>query len=126
MNNALAYLVFWPFIGNRFLFLGLINLGFVDLRGRYDLFPRHHPAELFNHEVRRHPVIIIEPLSHAGVTFSKLLMAVVGVIVTDLGATGLAQDFVILIDQLSDGRLFITLLVSSIAALMLGMGIQLS
>ncbi len=82
------------------------------------------PLSFFNPEVRRRPFIIIEALSHAGLTFGRLLMAiaVVGIVVAVLGATGLPKDFVILIDTISGGNLFLTLLVTGAAALMLGMG----
>jgi TRAP-type uncharacterized transport system fused permease subunit len=78
----------------------------------------------FNPEVRQRPFIIIETLSYAGLTFSRLLMAiaVVGIVVAVLGATGLPKDFVVLIDTVGAGYLFITLLVTAVAALMLGMG----
>ena len=81
------------------------------------------PLSFFNPEVRRRPLIIIEALSHAGLTFSRLLMAiaVVGIVVAVLGATGLPKDFVVLID-VSGGSLFLTLLLTGLAALMLGMG----
>ena len=82
------------------------------------------PLSFFNPEVRKRPFIIIEALSHAGLTFGRLLMAiaVVGIVVAVLGATGLPKDFVILIDTVSGGNLFLTLLVTGAAALMLGMG----
>ena len=78
----------------------------------------------FNPEVRRRPFMIVETLSYAGLTFGRLLMAiaVVGVVVAVLGATGLPKDFVVLIDTVAGGNLFLTLLVTGIAALMLGMG----
>jgi len=78
----------------------------------------------FNPEIRQRPFIIIETLSYAGLTFSRLLMAiaVVGIVVAILGATGLPKDFVVLIDTVGAGFLFITLLVTAAAALMLGMG----
>lgn len=82
------------------------------------------PLSFFNPEVRQRPFILVEALSHAGLTFGRLLMAiaVVGIVVAVLGATGLPKDFVILIDAVAGGNLFLTLLVTAIAALMLGMG----
>ena len=82
------------------------------------------PLSLFNPEVRKRPFIVVEALSQAGLTFGRLLMAiaVVGIVVAVLGATGLPQDFVTLIDDVSGGSLFATLVVTGIAALMLGMG----
>ena len=81
------------------------------------------PLSFFNPEVRQRPLIIIEALSQAGLTFGRLLMAiaVVGIVVAVLGATGLPKDFVVLID-VSGGSLFLTLLLTGLAALMLGMG----
>ena len=82
------------------------------------------PLSFFNPEVRKRPFMIVEALSQAGLTFGRLLMAiaVVGIVVAVLGATGLPKDFVILIDAVSGGNLFLTLLVTGLAALMLGMG----
>ena len=82
------------------------------------------PLSFLNPEVRRRPFMIVEALSQAGLTFGRLLMAiaVVGIVVAVLGATGLPQDFVTLIDEVSGGSLFVTLIVTGIAALMLGMG----
>ncbi|MFP6735811.1 MAG: TRAP transporter fused permease subunit, partial [Rhodospirillales bacterium] len=82
------------------------------------------PLSFLNPEVRTRPTIIIQALSHAGLTFGRLLMAiaVVGIIVAVLGATGLPQDFALLIDEVSGGSLFLTLFVTAFAALMLGMG----
>ena len=82
------------------------------------------PLSFFNPEVRRRPLIVVEALAQAGLTFGRLLMAiaVVGIVVAVLGATGLPQDFVTLIDDVSGGSLFVTLAVTGIAALMLGMG----
>ncbi len=82
------------------------------------------PLSFFNPEVRRRPLIVVEALAQAGLTFGRLLMAisVVGIVVAVLGATGLPQDFVTLIDDVSGGSLFVTLIVTGIAALMLGMG----
>ena len=82
------------------------------------------PLSFFNPEVRRRPLIVVEALAQAGLTFGRLLMAiaVVGIVVAVLGATGLPQDFVTLIDDVSGGSLFVTLTVTGIAALMLGMG----
>ena len=82
------------------------------------------PLSFFNPEVRKRPFIIIEALSYAGLTFGRLLMAiaVVGIVVAVLGATGLPKDFVVLIDAVAGGSLFLTLLVTGTAALTLGMG----
>ena len=82
------------------------------------------PLSFLNPQVCARPFIIIEALSRAGATFGRLLMAiaVVGIIVAVLGATGLPQDFALLIDEVSGGSLFMTLVVTGLAALMLGMG----
>ncbi|MDA0239706.1 MAG: TRAP transporter fused permease subunit [Proteobacteria bacterium] len=82
------------------------------------------PLSFLNPEVRKRPAMIIDAWSHAGLSFGRLLMAiaVVGTIVAVLGATGLPQDFAILINEVSGGDLFLTLFVTGVAALMLGMG----
>ena len=82
------------------------------------------PLSFLNPEVRNRPQMILEGLAHGGLTFSRLLMAigVVGIIVAVLSATGLPDDFVIIIREVSGGLLFVTLIFTGLAALLLGMG----
>jgi len=82
------------------------------------------PLTFFNPEIRRNPLLILHALSSGGYQFARLLMAigVVGIIVAVLGATGLPSDFAILAAQAAGNQLFMTLLLSMAAALLLGMG----
>ena len=82
------------------------------------------PLSFLNPEVRKKPQLVLEALAHGGLTFARLLMAigVVGIIVAVLAATGLPDDFVIVIREVSGGLLFVTLIFTGLAALLLGMG----
>ncbi len=83
------------------------------------------PLSFFNPAIRQKPIAILVALAKGGINFAQLLMAigVVGIIVGVLGATGLPQDFAILLSKMAGGAgLFVTLLVAGSAALMLGMG----
>ncbi|MGI9379155.1 MAG: TRAP transporter permease, partial [Methyloligellaceae bacterium] len=83
------------------------------------------PLSFFNPLIRNDPRIILHALARGGTNFAQLLMAisVVGIIVGVLGATGLPQDFALLLGKTAGGAgLFVTLIVAAVAALMLGMG----
>jgi TRAP transporter 4TM/12TM fusion protein len=83
------------------------------------------PLSLLNPEVRHSPFIIIQALVNGGRQFGELLMsvAVVGIIVAVLAATGLPNDFTILVSQAGGGELVLTLMIAAAASLMLSMGI---
>ena len=82
------------------------------------------PLTFLNREIRRNPLLIIAALSHGGYQFARLLISigVVGIIVAVLGATGLPNDFAMLAAEAAGADLFMTLLLSMAAALLLGMG----
>ena len=83
------------------------------------------PLSFFNPVIRNDPLAILHALARGGINFAQLLMAigVVGIIVGVLGATGLPQDFALLLSKTAGGTgLFVTLFVAAVAALMLGMG----
>jgi len=83
------------------------------------------PLSFLNPEVRQAPYIIIQALVNGGRQFGELLMsvAVVGIVVAVLGATGLPSDFTILVSQAGGGELVLTLMIAAAASLMLSMGI---
>ena len=83
------------------------------------------PMSFLNPEVRRSPYLIIKAFMTGGRQFSELLMsvAVVGIVVAVLGATGLPSDFTILVSQAGGGELVLTLMIAAAASLMLSMGI---
>jgi TRAP-type uncharacterized transport system fused permease subunit len=82
------------------------------------------PLTFINPDIRRNPLLIIDAITSGGYQFARLLMAigVVGVIVAVLGATGLPNSFAMLAAEAAGDQLFLTLLLSMIAALLLGMG----
>ena len=83
------------------------------------------PLSFLNPEVRRTPILIIQALANGGRQFGELLMsvAVVGIIVAVLAATGLPNDFTLLVSQAGGSELLFTLMIAAVAALMLSMGI---
>jgi len=83
------------------------------------------PLSFLNPEVRQTPALIIRALANGGRQFGELLMsvAVVGIIVAVLAATGLPNDFTLLVSQAGGSELIFTLMIAAVAALMLSMGI---
>jgi len=83
------------------------------------------PLSFLNPEVRQTPFLIIRALANGGRQFGELLMsvAVVGIIVAVLAATGLPSDFTLLVSQAGGTELIFTLIIAAAAALMLSMGI---
>ena len=69
--------------------------------------------------------LILNALANGGRQFSELLMsvAVVGIIVAVLAATGLPNDFTLLVGGATGTSLVITLMIAALAALMLSMGV---
>ena len=83
------------------------------------------PLSFLNPEVRKTPTLIISALANGGRQFGELLMsvAVVGIIVAVLAATGLPSDFTLLVSEAGGTELIFTLIIAAVAALMLSMGI---
>ncbi len=83
------------------------------------------PLSFLNPEVRQNPVLIIRALANGGRQFGELLMsvAVVGIIVAVLAATGLPNDFTLLLGQAGGSELVFALMIAAGASLMLSMGI---
>ena len=83
------------------------------------------PLSFLNPEVRQNPFIIIRALANGGRQFGELLMsvAVVGIIVAVLAATGLPNDFTLLLGQAGGSELVFALMIAAAASLMLSMGI---
>ena len=83
------------------------------------------PLSFLNPEVRQTPFLIIRALSNGGRQFGELLMsvAVVGIIVAVLAATGLPSDFTLLLGQAGGGELVFALMIAAVASLLLSMGI---
>ena len=83
------------------------------------------PLSFLNPEVRKTPTLIITALANGGRQFGELLMsvAVVGIIVAVLAATGLPNDFTLLVSEAGGTEIVFTLIIAAVAALMLSMGI---
>lgn len=83
------------------------------------------PLSFLNPEVRQNPFLIIRALANGGRQFGELLMsvAVVGIIVAVLAATGLPNDFTLLLGQAGGSELVFALMIAAAASLMLSMGI---
>tara|TARA_B100000315_G_scaffold238018_1_gene255388 strand:- start:1217 stop:3187 length:1971 start_codon:yes stop_codon:yes gene_type:complete len=83
------------------------------------------PLSFLNPEVRKKPLLILNALANGGRQFSELLMsvAVVGIIVAVLAATGLPNDFTLLVGEGTGTSIVITLMIAALAALMLSMGV---
>jgi TRAP transporter 4TM/12TM fusion protein len=83
------------------------------------------PLSFLNPEVRQTPLLIIRALANGGRQFGELLMsvAVVGIIVAVLAATGLPNDFTLLVSQAGGTELIFTLMLAAAASLLLSMGI---
>jgi TRAP transporter 4TM/12TM fusion protein len=78
---------------------------------------------LINPAVRRRPWVLILALAQGGHTLARLLMAIgaIGIVVSVLSSTGLPTNFAIVIGQ-GEQTLFISLLITAFACLVLGMG----
>ena len=70
------------------------------------------PLSFLNPEVRQTPILIIRALANGGRQFGELLMsvAVVGIIVAVLAATGLPSAFTLLVSQAGGTELIFTLM----------------
>ncbi|WP_028672717.1 TRAP transporter permease [Saccharospirillum impatiens] len=77
-----------------------------------------------NPSVRQKPLILLTSLADGGVTVGRLSMAiaVVGVIVATLAATGIPTTFAVLLSNASDYSLLAALLITALGCIVLGMG----
>ncbi len=77
-----------------------------------------------NPAVRRNPAALVNALTQGGVSSARLMMAVgaIGILLAVLDLTGISLRFATSINVISDANLFIALLVTAGACLLLGMG----
>ena len=80
---------------------------------------------VFNGDVRRRPYLILPILARGGAACGKILVAVatVGIIIGVFNLTGLGQDFARAVGRLSEGNLFLSLVLMAAGSLILGMGL---
>ena len=77
-----------------------------------------------NPAIRQNPWKILLAVGRGGQTFAKMFIAVaiIGLIVSVLGATGLPTDFANMVSRVGTSGLMPSLLIAMVAALLLGMG----
>jgi TRAP transporter 4TM/12TM fusion protein len=80
---------------------------------------------VFNADVRRRPYRLLPILARGGSACGKILVAVatVGIIIGVFNLTGLGQDFARAVSRVSEGNLFLSLLLMAGGSLILGMGL---
>ena len=77
-----------------------------------------------NPEIRQKPWKLIVAVGEGGLTFAKMMIAVavIGIVVSVLGATGLPTDFANMVARVATDGLMFSLIIAMLAALLLGMG----
>jgi len=77
-----------------------------------------------NPVIRQQPLKILVAIGRGGQSFASMFIAVaiIGLIVSVLGATGLPTDFANMVSRVGSSGLFVSLLIAMLAALVLGMG----
>lgn len=82
------------------------------------------PMSLLNPAIRRQPMQLLSAIAEGGVTVARLSMtiAVVGVIVATLAATGIPTTFAVLLSDASNYSLLAALLITAAGSIVLGMG----
>lgn len=82
------------------------------------------PLSFLNPAVRRAPLLLLTSLAEGGTTVARLSMAiaVVGIIVATLAATGIPTTFAVLLSGASNYSLLAALLITALGCIILGMG----
>lgn len=82
------------------------------------------PLSFINPEIRRAPWLLVSALSEGGKTIGQLAVAIaiVGIVVSTLSATGIPTKFAVLLSTMSSTSLLFALLIAALGCIMLGMG----
>lgn len=82
------------------------------------------PLSFLNPEVRAKPSVLLRSIAEGGITIGRLSMAiaVVGVIVATLSATGIPTTFAVMLSNASDYSLLAALVITAVGCIILGMG----
>ncbi|ATI41772.1 TRAP transporter permease DctM/Q [Pacificitalea manganoxidans] len=82
------------------------------------------PLSFINPQVRRKPQMLIAALAEGGKTIGQLAVAIaiVGIVVSTLSATGVPTSFAVLLSTASGNSLLIALLIAAAGCIILGMG----
>ncbi|MEM6824936.1 MAG: TRAP transporter fused permease subunit [Pseudomonadota bacterium] len=82
------------------------------------------PMSFINPEIRHKPQRLIAAISEGGKTIGQLAVAIaiVGIVVSTLSATGIPTKFAVLLSSASANSLLIALLITALGCIVLGMG----
>ncbi len=82
------------------------------------------PLSFLNPDVRRQPLVLLQSIAEGGVTIGRLAIAiaVVGIIVATLSATGIPTTFAVILSNASDYSLLAALIITAFGCIVLGMG----
>lgn len=82
------------------------------------------PLSFINPDIRRRPWRLLGALSNGGITVAQLVaaIAVVGIVVSTLSATGIPTKFAVLLAGASETSLLAALLIAAAGCIVLGMG----
>ena len=77
-----------------------------------------------NPEVRRNPWVLVDALAKGGISAARIMIAVgaIGIVVAGMNLTGLGLNFAQSIGALGSHNLFLSLILTALACLALGMG----
>ena len=101
-----------------------LNAGFSAAGGGVFALCATMVMSFINPEIRRKPWKLIVAIGKGGLTFSRMMIAVavIGIVVSVLGATGLPTDFANMVARVASDALVPALVIAMLAALLLGMG----
>ncbi|MEM9435287.1 MAG: TRAP transporter fused permease subunit [Pseudomonadota bacterium] len=82
------------------------------------------PMSFINPDVRKRPQMLISALADGGKTVGQLAVAIaiVGIVVSTLSATGVPTSFAVLLSSASSNSLLIALMIAAMGCIILGMG----
>lgn len=82
------------------------------------------PMSFLNPEVREKPMVLIAALADGGKVVGQLAVAIaiVGIVVSVLSATGVPTSFAVLLSNASSNSLLIALMIAALGCIILGMG----
>ncbi|MEM9317866.1 MAG: TRAP transporter fused permease subunit [Pseudomonadota bacterium] len=82
------------------------------------------PLSFLNPEVRKAPLLLIKALSEGGKVVGQLAVAIaiVGIVVSTLSATGVPTSFAVLLSGASSNSLLFALMIAAVGCIILGMG----
>jgi TRAP transporter 4TM/12TM fusion protein len=80
---------------------------------------------LFNPDFRRNPSLLVRALSNAGLQSARIVIAVasIGIVIGVMNMTGLGLRFATVVQALAGSHLFLALILTALASLVLGLGL---